>query len=41
MKPLALVAALFMLAGCAGVLDNCPDGLSPPPAGSSIPNPHG
>jgi hypothetical protein len=41
MRTLALIAALVLLTGCAGVLDNCPNGLSDPPAGSTIPTPHG
>jgi hypothetical protein len=40
MRLLILAATLVLLAGCAGVLDNCPDGLAGPPAGSSIPDPH-
>jgi hypothetical protein len=41
MRTLALVATLVLLTACAGVLDNCPSGLSDPPAGSAIPAPHG
>ncbi|WP_279386482.1 hypothetical protein [Phenylobacterium hankyongense] len=41
MRALALAAALLLLAGCAGVLDNCPDGLSPAPWDSTAPHTHG
>jgi hypothetical protein len=42
MRMLALAAAAaLLLSACAGVLDDCPHGLDPPPPGSSIPAPHG
>jgi hypothetical protein len=40
MRMLLVTALALSLGACAGVLDFCPDGLSSPPAGSSIPEPH-
>jgi hypothetical protein len=36
-----LIVAASLLGGCSGVLDWCPDGLTPPPASDRVPAPHG
>jgi hypothetical protein len=40
MRSLAFAAIALLLAGCAGVLDACPDGLREPGWGSGVPDPH-
>ncbi|HEY2658859.1 MAG TPA: hypothetical protein VGI79_04000 [Caulobacteraceae bacterium] len=38
---LVLTSLSLVLASCAGVIDNCPNGLGPPPGCSAIPASHG
>jgi hypothetical protein len=40
MRALALAAFALMLAGCAGVIDYCPDGLRDSPWRSGSHDPH-
>jgi hypothetical protein len=40
MRAFALATMLLVLAGCAGVIDACPDGLREPGWGSGVPDPH-
>lgn len=40
MRALVLTAVVLLLAGCTGVLDNCPDGLREPGWGTGVPDPH-
>jgi len=42
MRTVALCILISLsLTACAGVLDNCRDGLRDPPYGSGAPDPHG
>jgi len=40
MRALVLVFAVLALAGCAGVIDRCEEGLRSPGWGSGVPEPH-